>query len=579
MDLKQMDLFGSINKKQGSGETRKVDNVPFGIDLGTTNSAISVGLQSSSSKIITLTNGKNTMPSVVQWCGGDEFIVGEEAYNHPIDDSIVSSVKRLMQTNGATVTFKYNGEEKVMTPVEVSAEILKGLVKQTGGVYGKVRDVVVTVPAYFNQIGVMNTRKACELAGLNCLNILREPTAAALCYGLDRQDIKTDYAVVFDLGGGTFDVSLVKISDRSEINELCDLYGIEVDKEDKSTNKIVEPLYIDGDGHLGGDDYDVELYHILLEKIGQVCSSRDIDWDRGCISALEERKFIRFMSQIKRSVDTRQLRFNIEDKNKESHEVELIFYEEDFYRAFTPIYNKTRAKLNNVLQNAGVSVEVIVLMGGSTKNPILLEFLKRDYPSYEISSALDPDESVSLGAGIKAKNYLYGKENVQIFDILPQNIGILSDGKIDVLLNHNSQLPCVCKKVFTTTYDNQEFMDVVLYQGNSEFKEECLPIGKFRINGITKKPKGEPILKITLTVNSDSVLTCFGDIDGITKQIEVDLGAVKADNGQDDKYLTRWHRALEKMEGAKKQEFATMLKDYPNKYSKKEIINWLKENA
>ena len=314
MELKQMDIFESVKLDNKPKEVKKVEKRPFGIDLGTTNSAISVGLQSSSSKIITLTNGKNTMPSVVQWCGGDKFIVGAEAYNHDIDDSIVTSVKRLMQTNGATVTFKKDGEEKIMTPAEVSAEILKGLVEQTGGVYGEVHDVVVTVPAYFNQIGVMNTIKACELAGLNCLNILREPTAAALCYGLDREDVKTDYAVVFDLGGGTFDVSLVKISDRSEVNELCKLYGIDVDDSDKSTNKIVEPLYIDGDGNLGGDDYDFELYHILLERISETCAKLNINWDKDCVSSSDARKMIRVMSQLKQSISNRQITLPITDK-------------------------------------------------------------------------------------------------------------------------------------------------------------------------------------------------------------------------------------------------------------------------
>lgn len=578
MSLERMEIFESIEHKKESSN-KKVDRRPFGIDLGTTNSAISVGLQSSSSKIITLKNGKNTMPSVVQWIGGDEFIVGEEAYNHDIDDSIISSVKRLMQTSGATVTFKKGDEEKTMTPAEVSAEILKGLVKQTDGVYGEIKDVVVTVPAYFNQIGVMNTIKACELAGLNCLNILREPTAAALCYGLDREDVKTDYAVVFDLGGGTFDVSLVKISDRSEINELCELYGIEVDNSDKSTNKIVEPLYIDGDGHLGGDDYDYELYHVLLERIGDACTNNDISWDKDCVTSTEERRLIRLMSKLKRCLDTRQLELPITDKEGVHHQLCVNFYREDFYRAFTPIYNRAYSKLNNVLQNAGVPVNVIVLMGGSTKNPILTEFLERDYPTYIVSSALDPDESVALGAGIKAKNYLFGKESVQIFDILPQNIGILSDGKVETLLAHNSQLPCVCKKTFTTSHDNQEFVDVILYQGNSQLKDECVPIGKFRIDGIERKPKGQPLLDITLTVNADSVLTCRGNIDGKEKIIEIDLGAVKTDDTAGDKYLSRWKKLLTSFEGAKHDEFEKLLQGYPTKNSKKDVIAWLKNNS
>lgn len=217
--LEDMDLFGMIGAKK-SGDRTKAERRPFGIDLGTTNSAISVGLDSGDAQVIQLTNGKRTMPSVVMWQGGDKFVIGQEAYDHDWDDSVVASVKRLMQDANATVTFRYNGEERTMTPTEVSALILRGLVEQTGGMYGEVKDVVVTVPAYFNNIGVSNTKRACELAGLNCLHVMREPTAAALNYNLDKSKSKVQYAVVYDLGGGTFDVSLIRITDRDAVNEL-----------------------------------------------------------------------------------------------------------------------------------------------------------------------------------------------------------------------------------------------------------------------------------------------------------------------------------------------------------------------
>lgn len=580
-DLQSLDVFGKMNKVANK---EKGDIKPFGIDLGTTNSAISYGTDKNNSQIIKLVNGKETMPSVVAWDGGDKFTVGLEAYNRPVDGSVVSSVKRLMQTSGALVTFRRGDEVLTMTPTEVSAKILKGLIEQTGGKYGEIKDVVVTVPAYFNQIGISNTREACKLAGLNCLQILPEPTAAALCYGLDRDNTRTKYAVVYDLGGGTFDVSLVQISNRESTMTLKKLYGIPVDENDNSNSKVIEPLYIEGDGHLGGDDYDRELVKVLYLNAQKVAEEKGLLFEEPEQGSILDRRYIRSVSRVKNTnvtiVNSAGIKMIFKDKHNNELEEDVPLNVPDFYTAFNPIYERTSRLLNSVLSNANVPVDVIVLMGGSTKNPILTEYLKRDYAGYRISSALDPDQSVALGAGIKAKNYVYGDKNMQIFDILSQNIGILSDNKMSVILKRNSQLPTSGIKFFSTTYDNQEFVDIILYQGNSSDISECIPIGKLHIDGLERKPAGEVLIKVQITINSDSILTCSCTIDDKTRQLEVDLGSVKAEeNSKKDKYLSRWEKQADKMESPLKEEFLSILTQYPDKMDRRAVMKWLTENV
>lgn len=561
----------------------KVDHTPFGIDLGTTNSAISVAKNKHGAEIITLVNGKHTMPSVIAWRGGDHFLVGEEAFDADVDDSVVKSVKRYMQDPHKTITLKYNGEEKIMTPTEVSAEILKGLVKQTGGTYGEVKDVVVTVPAYFNQTGINNTKEACRLAGLNCVHILREPTAAALNYDLDKSGKKVQYALVYDLGGGTFDISLIRISERKIANKLYKLYDIEPPKDDHSTGKLIEPQCIDGDCRLGGDDYDEEIYKCLLQQLDQILKEKfpDETYDLTKIQPIDKRRLLKKVSQAKTSINNVHGLFVELDLADGKHVAERVYLSKDLFRqAFLPIYQRTKVKLNNVLRSAHCDVDTIILMGGSTKNPLLLEMLGADYPGFKINSSLDPDESVAKGAGIKARNYLYGDSAVQIFDILPLNIGILSSGKVLPLIKANSQLPINAEKLFTTSYDNQEFVSIKLYQGNSTLPEECELLGELVIDGIKKAPAGEPNLGIRLAVNADCIMTCKAVIDGIEKVKQLNLNAASGNSTtlkSEDRNVIRWKRAAKNLPKDAREKLEIMLQGYPETVTAKDISTYLKQ--
>ena len=577
--IDDMKCFGNDNL--GSG-VKKADKVPFGIDLGTTNSAISVGLGTEGSKIITLANGKHTMPSVVAWRGGDNFIVGQEAYDMDPDNSVVRSVKRMMQDADAAVVFQFNGEERVMSPAEVSAEILKGLVAQTGGIYGEVKDIVVTVPAYFNQTGIENTKKACELAGLNCIHIMREPTAAALNYRLDKNEANVQYALVYDLGGGTFDISLIRISERSSLNKLYRIYGIEPPEDDHSNRKLIEPQAIDGDGHLGGDDYDDELYKELIRILGDTLRDKypTKNYDLSTITSLDRKRLTKKVCNAKTDVyATHCLSVDVvlADGSHVDEVVRMSY--QNFYNAFLPIYTRTKKKTNNVLRECDCDVDTIILMGGSTKNPILVDMLSRDFPGFRINRTLDPDESVAKGAGIRARDFMYGDTSVQIFDILPQSIGILSGDTVLPLIRKNSQRPMLAESMFTTTQDNQEHVDIRIFQGNSMYPEECIELGKIVIDGIEKAPKGVPDLAIQLSVNTDCLLTCKAAINGVYKEKKLSLNAVsdKGNSTQEDKWVLRWKKVINRLPEDEQGKLLDMISGYPSVYSAKDIGNALRQ--
>ena len=270
--MEQMNLF---DNKSGLAKVLNGRVEPaFGIDLGTTNSAISVIINNNKPEPIVLTSGKKTMPSCVLWNGSKQgFIVGEEAYRR-IDEveHCVYSIKRHMEDPNYTRTFSYGGEEITMTPAEISAEILKALVKQTKGMYGEINDVIVTVPAYFNTTGREATIKACELAGLNLLGLLVEPSAASLTFGLDDGTAKN--IMVYDLGGGTFDISLIRLSSTSKNDDdFGDIYGFDdeadeaADTADNDFEMHYKVIDTNGDSHLGGDDCDLALYSIVEERL------------------------------------------------------------------------------------------------------------------------------------------------------------------------------------------------------------------------------------------------------------------------------------------------------------------------
>lgn len=540
----------------------------FGIDLGTTNSAISI-VQVGEPKIITLTNGKDTIPSCVMWKDGN-FIVGDEAYNNKGLPNVQYSVKRLMEDADATVTFTDGDKSITMTPTEVSAEILKGIVKATGGMYGTVHDVVVTVPAYFNDIGKRNTMKACELAGLNLIALENEPSAAALIYNMPANKQSED-VIVYDLGGGTFDITLARIY-RSEASEF-DAYDF--DNTTKSeASKIIKPLALGGDGKLGGDDIDNELLKIVLAKMGI---------DEKLLTEREIKEFTARLERIKKSgVDQiYNTEFDCDLTNGTHFNQEVVITPEDFVASAMPIYKKTKAIMDSVLAEVPNTASKILLVGGSTKNPIIRERLQHDYPEFELSAALNPDLVVATGASVKGRVMKYGDSTVASFDILPMAIGVLEGStKIVQVLEKNAELPTNAVQRFTTEHDNQTEMRVSIYQGNSTDRFECVHLGDLLIDGIPKAKAGEPCLFVALTVSANNVLICEATIDGVTKTLELSLNNdTKRETQQytkEFKQMLRWREYARDLGGEKGEEFNKLLDGYPAEVSKKEILAFIR---
>lgn len=546
----------------------------FGIDLGTTNSAISIVKQGITPEAIKLLDGKYTMPSCLMWHDG-AFVAGWEAYTNRAKPNVIYSVKRMMQTPGAIVRL-VDGEASItMSPPEVSAEILRGLVAQTGGVYGEIKDVIVTVPAYFNQIGRDNTRKACELAGLHLIALENEPSAAAIQYDINPETGTSEDILIFDFGGGTFDVTLARITDNSSMVEAARMFGLYYNGGE--TGKTVEPLAIGGDPHLGGDDIDIDLFKILCRKIGIDPKKISIQYTKQCLLRLEQLK--------KKGVTDTAYIFKFNTVLTDGMEInkDIMITEEDFVNALLPSYNRMKKITNEVLDSVPNDVRKIILVGGSTKSPLLVRLLKRDYGSYEINNAFDPDLSVTRGAAIKGKILKYGNSNIHVFDILPIDIGVLEHGEVVPLIERNTSLPTVKEVSFTTTIDNQTSVAMKLFQGNSVYPEECVSLGELVIDGIAKREAGKPRLVAKICISADSLMTCIASIDGKSKEIKLNLSgdteSMQRGLTRDEKQMVRWRARARALGGDAGSELNMMLDRYPIEVTREQIIDFIKENC
>lgn len=551
----------------------------FGIDLGTTNSAISVIAKGSEPKTIMLTNGKMTMPSCVMLENG-EFIVGQEAYENRGNENVIYSVKRMMQTPGAKVTLIDNGEEYVYTPAEISAEILKGLVEQTGGMYGDIVDVIVTVPAYFDQNGVNATKEACELAGLNLLGIANEPTAASLCYHLEPEDNGSKDVIVYDLGGGTFDVTLMRIQQGGANNDFDDVYGDGGSEDDAVQGSAVVTLGISGDTCLGGDDIDSALLRILYKRM----KADGIDVTK-IPKQYKEKLLLRLEKYKKEStIDSMyEITINCTGTDGKPIKYEMQVSNSDFKKAAEIIFEKTKKVMDGLLRSVENKARTIVLTGGSTKSIWIQSCLKEAYPGFQIDCALSPDLSVSQGAAIQGSVTKFGNENVQIFDILPLTIGVrVADNKVEPLIKNGTPLPVTKSMMFTTERDNQEEVAVRLVQGNSVDADECVSLGVLRISGIEKKKAGEADLLVIVSITANRLMKCVSRIDGIEKSIELDLSgecAAPSVSTNDDKTIKRLRRAGALMTAENKKVLEDMLQQLAeNKCCVDDVKDFIREH-
>lgn len=552
------------NSNVFSGVSSVADRSPaFGIDLGTTNSCIAILRKGRLPEILPMRDGSKTLPSCVMFKGKDsKAIVGRQAYEKRFNPNVCYSVKRLMGS-GKKVNFSYHGEDWSMEPAEVSAEILKELVYQISDRYKDVKDVVITVPADFNIPQIADTIKAGELAGLNVLGVMREPTAASLVFGLE--DKFSGSVLVYDLGGGTFDVTLLTINSSKTDTDLNDLYGFGTDEDEKEADTTYVVKATRGDVKLGGDDFDLALRDIVLDKL----KSQGIDITQ-IPNSYKETLLLRLEQLKKNSVfKDYMMSINYTPKSRSRNKqitTEVKVTTEDFFEATRVIFNKTKALVDDLLASYPTKLEGIVTVGGSTKNPLIYELLKSCY-GVKIYNDINPDESVAMGAAIHARNLKFKDSGVSVLDVISNGIGVYTDGKVKNIIPRDSMVPCSMSRVFSTVVDNQKEINVIVYSGNSSIPEECSELGLLTLENKEMGPAGTVGVVVQLSVDSNGLLKCFAKVGDSFKEVTLKniLGKSESNRSLDlkEKQLKKWYAFANKMEdSSEKDELESLIRAF-----------------